>query len=120
MSNSHLSLMTWQQVQAAAGRKVPVLIPMGTLETQGLHMPMGCDSIVAERLATSVAEREECLVCPTVPFGYSPFSKSFSGTISLRAETLRYLLTDIANSLVGHGFRHLIFINNHGLNEPIL
>lgn len=120
MPQRYLGRMTWQMVEEAAERDLPVLIPLGTLEMQGLHAPMGHDYIVAERLAAAVAEREECLVSPTVPFGYSHFSKPVPGTISLRPETLHHLLTDIAESLLRHGFKHLIFINNHGLNEPIL
>lgn len=120
MPQRHMGRMTWQMVEEVAERRIPVLIPLGTLEMQGLHSPMGHDYIVAERLAAAVAEREECLVCPTVPFGYSHFSKPVPGTVSLRPETLRHLVTDIAESLLRHGFKHLIFINNHGLNEPIL
>jgi creatinine amidohydrolase len=120
MTQHQLGYLVWQKVAEAAREDTPVLIPMGTVEMQGLHSPMGHDYIVAERLALAVAEQEACLICPTVPFGYSHFSRPIPGTISLRAETLRNLLTDICESLLKHGFRHLIFINNHGLNEPIL
>jgi creatinine amidohydrolase len=115
-----MARMTWPEVGEAAKRDVPVLIPMGTLEVQGLHGPMGQDAMVAEALALAVAEKTECLVAPTIPFGYSHFAKPYPGTISLRAETLRALLDDVVDSLVSHGFRHLVFINNHGLSEPIV
>ena len=120
MTQRHLGHMIWTDVAEAAKRDVPVLIPVGTLEMQGLFSPMGHDYIVAERLASAVADKVECLVAPTVNYGYSFFSKPVAGTISLRPETLRALLLDITTSLLQHGFRHLIFINNHGLNEPIL
>lgn len=112
--------MTWPEVGAAAKRDVPILIPMGTLEVQGLHGPMGQDAMVAEALALAVSGRVECLVAPTIPFGYSHFARPYPGTISLRSETLRALLDDVINGLVPHGFRHLVFINNHGLSEPIV
>ncbi|HZQ06791.1 MAG TPA: creatininase family protein [Anaerolineae bacterium] len=120
MPSHHMGHMTWQQVAEAAARDVPVLLPCGTLEAQGLYSPMGHDYIVAERLALAVSERTECLVAPTLPFGYSPFLMSFSGTISLRPETLRMLFKDMVESLLRHGFKHLIFINNHGASEPML
>lgn len=120
VSGKHLGHITWADAKAAAERNVPVLVPVGTVEAQGLHAVMGHDYIVAERLADDVAKRVDCLVVPTVPFGYSHFSKAFPGTISLRAETVRAIFFDIAEALVLHGFSRLIFFNNHGLNEPIL
>jgi creatinine amidohydrolase len=120
MTTRQMERMTWQEIGKAAERDVPVLIPCGTQEAQGLYSPMGHDSIVAERLALAVSERVECLVAPTVPFGYSHFLTPFPGTITLRSQTMEYLFTDIVESLVKHGFRHLIFINNHGASEPML
>lgn len=119
MPTNHLGYMTWPEVKAAAARKVPVLIPMGTVETQGLHSPIGFDYIVAERLAEAVATREDCIVCPTLPFGYSHFSRRFPGTISLRPDTVRGVVFDVAESLLRHGFRHLIFVDRHTLNDPM-
>jgi len=120
MTAHHMGHMTWKEVEQAAARDVPVLIPCGTLEAQGLFSPMGHDYIVSERLAMAVSERVECLVAPTVPFGYSHFLAPFSGTITLRSETMEYLFTDIVESLIKHGFKHLIFLNNHGASEPML
>jgi creatinine amidohydrolase len=120
MHERHLAHMTWPAAKAAAERDVPVLIPLGTLESQGRHAPMGHDHIVAERVADGVAERVDCVVAPTIPFGYSHFSKVFPGTVSLSARTATSLFGDIAESLARGGFRRLVFLNNHGLNEPIL
>jgi creatinine amidohydrolase len=112
--------MTWLEVEEAVSDSAVVLVPMGTVEVQGRHAPMGYDFILAERVAEAVAERAGCLVAPTLPFGYSHFSWSFPGTISLRPETLRGVISDLSESLVRSGFRHILFLNNHGLNEPIL
>jgi creatinine amidohydrolase len=119
MPKNHLGYMTWPEVKQAAERKLPVLIPMGTVEVQGLHTPMGFDYIVAERLAWAVAEREESIVCPTIPYGYSDFSNSFPGTVTLNPQTVYELVRDVTASLLGHGFRHLIFLDRHTLSDPM-
>ena len=120
MKGVELAHMTWPVVAAAAKDGWPVIVPIGTVEAQGLHAPMGHDHIVAEALGRAVSERIECVVTPTIPFGYSHFSKPFAGTISLRPGTLYALLEDLVSCLAQSGFNRFIFINNHSLNEPVL
>lgn len=120
MSKVLLSHMTWLEVEEAVRRNPVVLVPMGTTETQGKHSPMGYDYLLAEKLAEEVAKQSDSLVTPTLPFGYSHFSRPFPGTISLQAETLRAIFTDLLESLIRTGFDHILCFNNHGLNEPIL
>lgn len=120
MDPLRLDRMTWPEVEQARDRRTPVLVPMGTIETQGLCSPMGSDSLVAESLAIHVAQRFDCVVVPAVPFGYSHFSKSFPGTISLRPRTLFDLMLDVLQSLADHGFDHFLILNNHGQQEAIV
>lgn len=120
MPKVSMGRMTWSEIEEAVRRDAVVLLPLGTLETQGRHAPMGYDYLLAERLAIEVAGQTDSLVTPTLPFGYSHFSRPFPGTISLQAETLRAIFTDLFESLIHSGFNHLLCLNNHGLNEPIL
>ncbi|MCQ8241313.1 creatininase family protein [Rhizosaccharibacter radicis] len=103
------------------GRPV-VLLPMGSLEDQGTHAPMG-DYRCAERIAELIAmaadsPRVRVLSAPVVPFGGRDFFGSRPGGIALRPGTLLALLDDMLASLLRHGLDRLIVVNGHGGNGP--
>jgi creatinine amidohydrolase len=95
-----------------------ILVPLGSTEQEGTHLPLGVDTYVAEAVANAVAEATDCLVAPSLPLGYSEWFLEFPGTISLKMETLIALLREYLTSLLHHGFRRFIFVNGHGGNAP--
>ena len=120
MGKNRMDRMTSQEIQAAIQEDYPVLLPVGTLEVQGSDGLLGHDALTAEWIAERVAEHSRCLVAPTIPYGYSHFAKGYPGTISLQPNTFYNLLQDILIGLVGQGFSHILILNNHGLQEPIV
>ena len=94
-----------------------ILIPLGSTEQEGTHLPLGVDTLAAESLANEVAKETDALVGPALPLGYSEWFLDFSGTISLKLETVTQVLREYASSLIHHGFRKLIFINGHTGNS---
>ena len=120
MKKIYLSHMSWPEVKKSVEENPVILIPIGSTETQNLHNPTGYDYLIAQRLAEESAKVAHALICPVLPFGYSEIFKKFPGTITLRPETLRMVLEDIASSLVETGFDHLLFINNHEPNHAPL
>jgi len=116
----HWHLMTWQEIRDARERNPVILIPSGTLETQGPNTFVGLEYVVPKRLAEEVARRTTALVVPPIPFGYSALFQDFPGTISLRPDTLTALFEDVVRSIVKHGFDHLMFLAMHVPNQPIL
>jgi creatinine amidohydrolase/Fe(II)-dependent formamide hydrolase-like protein/7-cyano-7-deazaguanine synthase in queuosine biosynthesis len=105
-------------------REVDVaLLPVGSIEQHGPHLPLDCDSFDAEHLATKVAENcmdPKPLVLPLMPYGVSYHHEDFSGTISISPETLSKLVYDIGMSAARHGVTKLVIINGHGGNSPAL
>ena len=101
-----------------------VLIPMGSLEQHGPHLPLGTDSITALEVAKRAARLAEVPYTPTIWAGYSPQHlrepESGIGTITLRANTLNEVLYDVARSLIHHGWNKLIFVNGHGSNVKVI
>ena len=95
-----------------------ILIPLGSTEQEGIHLPLGVDTYVAEAIAQAVAKKTDCLVGPTLPVGYSEWFLEFSGTVSLKIETLTQVLREYISSLIHHGFKKFIFINGHRGNSP--
>lgn len=95
-----------------------ILIPLGSTEQEGTHLPIGVDTYVAEAIANEVAKETGSLVGPTLPLGYSEWFLEFPGTISLKMETLIQVLREYCSSLIYHGFTKFIFLNGHRGNSP--
>ena len=94
-----------------------ILIPLGSTEQEGTHLPLGVDTYVAESLANEVAKETAALVGPALPVGYSEWFLEFSGTISLKLETVIQVLREYTSGLLYHGFKKLIFLNGHAGNS---
>ena len=120
MAQVELAHMTWKEVEAARDRGAVVLIPIGTQEQNGLVCPLATDGLIVFETARRVAQETGALVAPLVSYSYSARHHGFSGTISLQPETLRRLLVDICENLIADGFDHLLFVNSHETNDPIM
>jgi len=103
--------------------KALVIIPVGSVEQHGPHLPVGSDSFNVQQLALKAVEKMKnklVLVTPPLWFGSSHHHLQYSGTISLRGKTLLSVLCDIGNSLATGGFKKLFFLNGHGGNGYII
>ena len=81
-----------------AERGAVVIVPIGSTEQHGLHLPVDTDRRTAEYVsyqAACTAEDVPILVAPTIPLGISPHHMAFPGAISLRVETLMAVLRDV-------------------------
>jgi creatinine amidohydrolase len=112
--------MNWREIRDVAKTNPTILIPAGTTETQGPSTYVGFEFVMPERLAEEVAKCTNALVAPTIPFGYSPDFEDFSGTITLRPQTLEWLYEDVINSVIRAGFDHILFLATHMPNLPML
>ena len=117
-----LEHLTWPEVEMAITRgTVTVIIPVGAVEQHGPHLPLMVDAERGAAMGIRVARiLGEALVAPTIRVGCSEHHMGFSGTISLRPETLEAVCHDYAVSLARHGFLNLCFLPSHGGNfKPI-
>ena len=89
------------------------ILPIGSTEQHGYHLPLGTDSMVAITLAEAAAEYTGAVAVPPVWFGWSPHHMVLPGTITIRPEVLMELMYDILESLQKHGFTKVIAINGH-------
>ena len=90
-----------------------VILPVGSIEQHGPHMPMGHDALAAHHVARDAGRRAGVLVYPTLWYGWSNNHMALTGTITLRPETLTAVVTDIMASLLYHGFNRVIVVNGH-------
>jgi creatinine amidohydrolase len=95
-----------------------LLLPVGSVEQHGRHLPLGTDTILAQSICLAAAGRlvGRTAVLPPPWYGFSAHHMHFAGTVTLRSTTLLALVEDIAASLVAHGFRRLLVVNGHGGN----
>jgi creatinine amidohydrolase len=96
------------------------VIPFGSIEQHGPHLPCGTDTMAAELVARDLAERVGALYAPLCPYGVTPIHAGHPGTISLSRATFEALVTEVCRELVAMGVRTLIFVNWHELNRPSL
>jgi creatinine amidohydrolase len=109
---------TWQEIDAL-DRGVVVLLPTGSLEQHGPHLPLFTDSIVVTAVAEAVerAASDAVLLTPTLWLGASTQHLGFAGSLSASFDGYIAALTSVVESLVPHGFTKFFVINGHGGNN---
>lgn len=122
------NLLTMSYAEVEERLKEPgqdvILVALGSTEKHGAHIPLGTDSYVTMEVVKRAVEAADALHTPLMPFGYSPHHMGRhldgAGTITLRAETYRRVMYDVARSLIYHGFKKIIFVSHHGSNtKPV-
>jgi len=94
-----------------------VLVPVGSVEQHGPHLPLDTDTVVASAVAAGLAPLTGGVVAPPVAYGASGEHQSFPGTISIGTEALTTTLVELARSLTVRAGRVLL-VNGHGGNVP--
>jgi creatinine amidohydrolase len=120
MQKRLLEEMTWPEAEAAFRETHLALVPVGSTEQHGRHLPLGTDTMSADALSRAVAPRVPCVVTPALPFGYAPYHADFPGTLWLSRDTLTRVLDDIARGLQRWGVTHVAFVNGHGGNQAAI
>jgi len=116
--------MTWEEYRDEVGRRI-IILPVGSLEQHGPHLPMNVDVVIPKNLATMTAERVKSMVLPPIAYGYKSHPTSgggqlFPGTTSLDGTTLINLTLDILRETYRHGGRRFLILNGHYENVSFL
>ena len=94
------------------------ILPVAATEQHGPHLPLSVDSALVDGVIAAalphIAAEVPALFLPTQAVGFSPEHAAFAGTLTLKAETLIRLWTDIAESVAAAGVRKLVLLNSHG------
>lgn len=112
--------LTWPEVNTAVKDKKLVIVPVGSVEQHGHHLPIDVDMLEVTAVAHAAAALvpDQVLVMPTQCQGYTGHVMDFPGTINIHYEHLIHFMVDIGKSLAYHGFKKIVYVNGHGSNAP--
>jgi creatinine amidohydrolase/Fe(II)-dependent formamide hydrolase-like protein len=114
--------LTWPEMNDAIAQQRVVLLPTGSTEQHGPHLPLDTDVFLAESVCLEVGRRlaDRVLVLPPVSYGLNQHHIDFPGTIHIEPETFIAFCLDIVKSVAYHGFTKIILVNGHGSNTPLI
>ncbi len=113
---------TWPEIREIVPRQPVVVLPVGSVEDHGRHLPLDVDNFLIGSICEEAARRMdgEMLLLPPVPYGFEEHHLDFPGTIDIQMEHLLHFVLDITRSVSHHGFRRILLADGHGSNMPIL
>jgi creatinine amidohydrolase len=117
--------VTWEDFESFVKRNGVVVIPVGSTEQHGPHLPLGVDAIVAFEISKVLAEKTGVMVAPPITWGFKPQPGSsggedFPGTCSLDGATLSALVRDFVRELIRHKVSKIIVLDGHYENSLFL
>ena len=114
--------LSWPEVDRAVSEERVPIVPIGTLEDHGHHLPIDTDVRIVEAICREATLRlpDETVLLPPVVHGYSPHHMDFPGTVTIGWDTFCRYCTDIATSLLRHGFARVLLVNGHGSNQNLV
>ena len=116
-----LENLTWAQAKEAFAKCKTAIIPWGSIEQHGRHLPTGTDWFVAEFMMEDLKKRDyPAVVTPPMPVGFADYHTDFPGSLSFSFETVEAMATEICKKLISYGITHFLFFNCHGGNAAPL
>lgn len=126
MEEIRLERLTWTEVVEILNKPNALVLPLGSVEQHGPHLPLNTDSSIADYLAASAARKVtdetgiRILVAPTIDYGDVTVHKKFPGTIGVSTETLARTIEEILRGLIEQGFKNIILLNGHTQNTSAI
>jgi len=112
----YLADEAWPDLETYFDAESLAMIPLGSTEQHGPHLPEGTDHIIAEAFARRAAEETGFLCTPTINIGVSAHHQQFHGTMWADPGPFRDYVESLTRNLAAHGIDRVIFVNAHGGN----
>jgi creatinine amidohydrolase len=114
--------LTWPEINDAVALGKVCIIPVGSVEQHGPHLPLDVDIVCPQGIALGAGRQlpEKILVLPPINYGYTGHVMDFPGTINGHYTTFIEHVLDVTKSLAYHGFKKILLLNGHGSNMPNL
>jgi len=110
---------TWVEFRDRMKDNPVMLVALGSQEEQGPHAPMG-DFMLTEKITEKIARASDAVAAPIIPFGYADYFRPVPGGVQFRPETFRAVLEDICDNFLSHGLDHILILNGHSGNYPLI
>lgn len=113
--------LTWPEINEAVTAGKVVLLPIGSTEQHGHHLPLDVDNFLARSVCIAAARLapRETLIMPTIPYGYNEHAQDFPGTIHVTYQHFVEYCLDVCKSVAYTGFDRIIIVDGHGSNEHL-
>lgn len=113
--------LTWPEINEAALAKKVLLLPIGSTEQHGHHLPLDVDNFLARSVCLAAARLHPrlTLVMPTIPYGYNEHACDFPGTIHVTYHHFIEYCLDVCKSAAHAGFDRMVIVDGHGSNEHL-
>jgi len=105
--------LTSPEVAELLGHNGLVVMPFGSVEQHGPHLPCGTDTMAADLVAAELAEILDAIVVPAGQYGVTPIHAGHPGTISLRRDVFESYLANLCGEMLAMGARTFVFVNWH-------
>ncbi len=112
----YIADQTWPELGGYFEDESLALVPLGSTEQHGPHLPLATDHLIAEGFAREAAERAGYLCTPTIDVGVSPHHRQFTGTMWVDAPAFREYVESFTRNLTYHGIDRVVYVNAHGGN----
>jgi creatinine amidohydrolase len=114
--------LTWPEMNEAIASEKLIILPTGSTEQHGAHLPLDVDAFLCESVCHEVGRRasDRVLVLPTVSYGLNLHHIDFPGTIHIEPDVFIAFCLNITKSVAYHGFRKILIVNGHGSNAPLI
>ncbi|REJ86873.1 MAG: creatininase family protein [Planctomycetota bacterium] len=114
--------LTWAEMNDAIAAQKLVILPTGSTEQHGRHLPLDVDLFLCESVCLEVGRRipDKVLVLPPIAYGLNLHHIDFPGTIHIEPETFIAFCLNITKSVAYHGFEKILLVNGHGSNQPLI
>ena len=113
---------TWRELGERVKDQPVAVIPIGSVEDHGYHLPLDTDNFLIWSICEEAAKRAhgDILLLPLIPYGFETHHMDFTGTIDIKQEHLLNFVLDVTKSVAHHGFERILIADGHGSNMPIL
>jgi creatinine amidohydrolase len=114
--------LTWPEMNEAIGQQKLVILPTGSTEQHGHHLPLDVDVFLCESVCLEVGRRcaDKVLVLPPISYGLNRHHIDFPGTIHIEPDVFIAFCLNITKSVAYHGFEKILIVNGHGSNGPLI
>ncbi len=113
---------TWPEIKEALKAEKVIVLPVGSTEDHGPHLPLETDALITTEICRRAVEKvpDYALLMPTIYYGFNEHHMDFPGNTSIEPYHFIDFVFDVCRSVVRHGFKKIIIVNGHGSNAPFL